>query len=261
MQIIDLNEENRELYFNCLEDWSDEMRESGNHKACWYEKMRDKGLGVKLAQDDHGKIGGMIQYYPSAFAPIKADHFYFLSCIWVHGYKQGRGNFQKQGMGKALLQAAETDIAGRGAKGIAAWGLALPFWMKASWFKKQGYKKADRDGIAVLLWKPFFKDAQKPIWIKERKKPQKQPGKVTVTAFINGYCPAQNISFERAKRAAAEFGERVEFVAVNTFERDTFLEWGVNDAIFIDDKNITKGPPLTYEKIRKKIGRRVRRLH
>lgn len=27
--------------------------------------------------------------------------------------------------------------------------------MKASWFKKQGYRKADHQGMAVLLWKPF----------------------------------------------------------------------------------------------------------
>ena len=30
-------------------------------------------------------------------------------------------------------------------KGIAAWGLSLPFWMKASWFKKHGFKKVDKN--------------------------------------------------------------------------------------------------------------------
>ena len=30
---------------------------------------------------------------------------------------------------------------------MAVWGVALPFWMKASWFKKQGYRKVDRQGI------------------------------------------------------------------------------------------------------------------
>ena len=45
-------------------------------------------------------------------------------------------------MGKALLQAAERDAKERGARGMAAWGMSLPVFMRASWFKKQGYRKA-----------------------------------------------------------------------------------------------------------------------
>ena len=50
-------------------------------------------------------------------------------------------------MGKALLRAAEEDARALGALGMAAWGISLPFWMKASWFRKHGYRKADRQGI------------------------------------------------------------------------------------------------------------------
>ena len=32
MQIIDLEEKYNDLYFMCLEDWSDEMKEAGGHK-------------------------------------------------------------------------------------------------------------------------------------------------------------------------------------------------------------------------------------
>ena len=90
---------------------------------------------------------------------------YFIPCIWVHGHKQGRGNFQGRGMGSALLAAAEEDARALGAKGMAAWGLWLPFWMRASWFKKHGYRSVDRDGIASLVWKPFAADARPPRWL------------------------------------------------------------------------------------------------
>lgn len=40
------------------------MKEAGDHKALWYEKMKDKGLRVKLAADGD-KVCGMIQYVPS----------------------------------------------------------------------------------------------------------------------------------------------------------------------------------------------------
>ena len=55
----------------------------------------------------------------------------------------------------------------------------------------------------------------------------------TVTSFINGWCPGQNLVFERAKRASAEFGDKVVFQGIDTSERDVFLAWGISDALFI----------------------------
>ena len=39
MKIVDLDKENRPLYYQCLEDWSDEMKEAGDHKEAWYCRM------------------------------------------------------------------------------------------------------------------------------------------------------------------------------------------------------------------------------
>ncbi|MBI3993100.1 MAG: GNAT family N-acetyltransferase, partial [Candidatus Lambdaproteobacteria bacterium] len=227
MNIADLTVETQPLYFQCLEDWSDEMQESGDHKARWYEHMKDKGLGVKLALDERGVVGGMIQYVPIEHAIAEGEGLYMILCIWVHGHRQGRGNFQKRGMGSALLAAAEADARRRGAKGMAAWGIMLPFWMKASWFRKHGYVKADRSGMAVLLWKKFADDAQAPRWLRPVREPEAEPGKVCVTAFVNGWCPGQNIVCERARRACEELGERVEFRQIDTLDDATRRQWGI----------------------------------
>ena len=260
MEVIDIAPEHEGTYFTCLEDWSDEMKEAGDHKQKWYLQMKDRGLRVKLALDDRGVVGGMIQYVPVETSFAEGSDLYFINCIWVHGYKEGRGNFQKRGMGKALLRAAEEDARALGAKGIAAWGLSMPFWMKASWFRKHGYKKVDKQGMQVLLWKPFNESVSPPRWIRQQKSPETTPGKVSVTGFINGWCPAQNLVFERARKAAAELGDKVVFRGINTFDRDTFLEWGISDALFIDGKEVRTGPPPSYEKIRKAIAKRVRKL-
>jgi len=259
MEIIDFTEKYQDTYFACLEDWSEEMKEAGDHKKWWYSQMKDKGLRIKLALDGD-KVCGMIQYVPVEYSFIDGRDLYFIHCVWVHGYKKGVGNYQKKGIGKALLQAAENDAKSLAAKGMAAWGISMPFWMKASWFKKQGYAKVDKNGTAVLLWKPFTDDAVPPKWIKEKKKPGQEAGKVLVTSFINGWCPAQNIVFERAKRAASEFGDKVEFQEIHTFDRDVFLEWGMADGLFIDGKRIRTGPPPSYKRIRKKIARRLKKL-
>ncbi len=259
MEIIDLTEKYAGKFVLCLEDWSDEMKESGNHKELWFSKMKEKGLRVKLAVEND-QVYGMIQYIPVEHSFIEGSDAYFILCIWVHGHNAGVGNQQKKGIGKSLINAAEEDVRSRNCQGIAAWGISLPFWMKASWFKKQGYKKVDKNGMAVLLWKPFKDTAEPPKWIKEKMKPVKTAGIVTVTSFINGWCPAQNIVYERAKRASSEFGDKVYFQEINTFNRNVLLEWGISDALFIDGKQVRTGPPPSYEKIKRKIARKVAKL-
>jgi GNAT superfamily N-acetyltransferase len=260
MKIIDLTPEHEKQYFCCLEDWSDEVKEAGDHKACWYNKIKDKGLKVKLACDDNGLIGGMIQYLPIELSSFEGKDLYTVLCIWIHGHKQGRGNFQKKGMGKALLNAAEEDVRKMGAKGLVTWGVILPFFMRASWFKKHGYKVVDKDGIMRLLWKPFSGDALPPSFIKQKKNPQLVPGKVAVTIFLDGWCPAMNISYERTKRAIADFKDKIELIEYSTFDKEIKREWGISDAIFINEKKIWTGPPPSYKKIRGIVEKKARKI-
>lgn len=259
MKIIDMTPEHEHLYFVCLEDWSDEMAEAGDYKARWYEKMKDKGLRVKIALDDEGIVGGMIHYIPVEHSFVRGEDMYVILCIWVHGHKEGRGDFTGKGMGKSLLDAAENDARESGAKGIIAWGVTVPFFMRASWFKKHEYEKIDKDGITALLWKPFTEDAVKPSLILKKKNPGKGKDKVLVEAFVNGWCPAANLVFERARKASAEFKDKVEFRVHETLNREEFEEWGIMDALFIDGKEINTGPPPSYEKIYKLIEKQVKR--
>jgi GNAT superfamily N-acetyltransferase len=260
MRIIDLATDNEGLFLQCLEDWSPEMKEAGDQKKTWLEKMRPRGLDVKLAVDDRGTVGGMIQSVPIELSHAVGRDLQMILCIWVHGHKQGRGNFQKHGMGKALLAAAEEQARTNGKKGMAAWGISLPFWMRASWFKKHGYKVADKNGGVVLVWKPFSAEAAPPVWFRPKKRPEGVPGKVMVTAFRDGWCQAQNLSVERARRAAAQFGDRVIFRDIDTSDRANMEEWGMASAIFIDDKEVNTGPPPSYEKLKKLIAKRVKKL-
>ncbi len=263
MKVIDLTDEHLDSYLLCLEDWSDEIKEAGNYKKEWYNNMKDKGLRVKLALDDTGEVGGMIQYFPIEYSWVEGKDLYFIGCTWVHGYKKGRGNFQKKGMGKAMLQAAVEDAQLLGSKGIVAWGLSIPVWMKASWYKKHGFIPVDKNGFLgeLILWIPFSEDAIAPKFIKPKKKPETIDGKVTVSCLINGWCPAINLSCERIKKAAKEFGDDVIINEIDTFNRETFQEWGISDAVFIDGKKVRTGPPPSLDKLRKKIRKKVSKLN
>ena len=263
MKIIDLTEEYEGKYFVCLEDWSDELREAGNHKENWYRKMKEKELGVKLALNEEEKPVGMVQYIPIEYSFAEGSNLYVILCIWVHGYKnKGVGNYQKQGIGKALIQAAEDDVKNRGAKGLVAWGVPLPVFMRASWFKKRGYVKVDSQGFLgqVLLWKKFSDDAVPPKWNKAKMKPETDQNKVVVTGCISGWCPAYNMVFERAKRASQELGEQVIFNEINTINEEISAELAFSDSLFVNRKKINTGPPPSYKKIRKKISRDLKNI-
>lgn len=259
--IQDLTPAYHDTYCCCLEDWSNDIKDAGNHKACWYEKYKHKGLAVKIALNERNEAVGMIQTLPLEESFVQGHDLIFVLCIWVHGHKQGLGNYQGIGIGEQLLAAAENDAREKGAHGMAAWGLWMPFWMKASWYKKYGYRKADRDGLTLLVWKPFTDYAEPPVWIRPKQKPPIATGKVTVAAFINGWCPAQNIIFERAKRACAQFGDAVEFLEYDTSDRDTFMQWGISDGVFLNGRPVSYGPPPPYEKILKLIKKEVNKLH
>ena len=145
IRVVELTPEHEPLYFVCLEDWpGSELPEAGDWKARWYEWAKPRGLRVKLALDADGKVGGMIQYLPIEHAPVVGRDLDYILCTWVHGHPMGRGDLRGRGLGSALLAAAEADSRARGRKGIAAWGLALPVWMRASWYRRHGFAKADR---------------------------------------------------------------------------------------------------------------------
>ncbi|MFC2112922.1 GNAT family N-acetyltransferase [Bacteroidota bacterium] len=260
MEIVDISSETENLYFCCLEDWSEEIKEAGDNKQRWYERMRENGVRVKLAKGEDNVIGGMIQYLPIEYSMFEGKDLHVILCIWVHGYKEGIGDYQKKGMGKALLKAAEDDCRDMGSGGMVAWGLGIPVWMRASWFRKQGYKTIGKSGIMRMLWKPFSEDSVPPKFMKRRKKPGKGKDKVDVSIFKTGWCPAVNIAIERTLRASAEFGEKIELTEYDTLDSNVMKEWGISDDIFIDGKKLRTGPPPPFEKVRKKIEKRTKKI-
>lgn len=66
-----------------------------------------------------------------------------------------------------------------------------------------------------------------------------------------------NIACERAKRASEDFPGKINLQIHDTTNKEVRNEWGINDALFIDGKEINIGPAPAYSKIHKKIKKRI----
>jgi hypothetical protein len=183
---------------------------------------------------------------------------------------------RSKGVGAKLLAAARDFGISRiwkrlevGAPDVPRWDKTVAFYlsygdssyhifMRARWFKKHGYQKADRSGISVLLWKPFSDDASPPQWIKAKRKPELIQGKVVVTALANGWCSGIKGMIERAWQISSEFEDKVVYREIDPNSRVVARKWDLSDGLFVNEKNIYKGPPLPYDKIKKIIGKKFK---
>jgi len=261
MKIIDLDKDHESEYLACLEEWDKEMIENRYIKEAWLHKMQKKGLRTKLSLTEKGDVAGMIEYVPIEHSYAEGEDLYFINCIWVHGYEdKGVGNQQSKGIGTALLQAAEEDVRSMGKKGLVAWGIPENFWMTAAWYQKHGYEKVDQLKWRILVWKPFADDAKPPRWIRGEYAQEQMPDKVRVTAFYSGQCPAENCTYSRAKLVAGEFGDPVVFEVIDKSNDENRRRYGIQGGLYIDGKNISKGPPPSCEEIRDKISKALSRL-
>lgn len=261
VRIVCIDKTTEGAWLVCLKEWAHEPGRTDPradrataHRAAWYRRLKDHGLRVKLALADDGVVGGMIQYLPIEHSGATGRDLYFVQCTWVHGYAEGPGNLQGRGMGKALLAAAERDVMERGAKGLAAWGNTFPGWMPVAWLLRQGYVEADRAGARVLVWKAFVPDALEPKWRVPRKTPPRVPGEVRVTAFLNPWCSDSCDFHERVAEVVPEVGDDVRFERVDTSSPEVLNEWGIENAVFVNDRQITRGVEELREVIQEELG-------
>jgi len=132
--------------------------------------------------------------------------------------------------------------------------------MAASWFVKQGYEVADTQGIMKLVWKSFSPDAEPPRWVKGSFQQELVVGKVKVTSFFSGQCPAENGVHFRAQKTAAEYGDRVVFEEINMSFAENRKKYGLLGGLFINGENIFSGPPPSSQEIKSKIDEKLRDL-
>lgn len=131
-------------------------------KKNWLKDRLDEGL-VFLKCDVRGKC--FIEYIPAEFAwaPIDADGYMYINCLWVSG------QFKGLGYSTLLLDKCIEDAKEKGKKGLVILSSKkkMGFLSDPKYMKYKGFETVDTiSPYFELMYLPFDKRADKPCFKK-----------------------------------------------------------------------------------------------
>lgn len=137
-------------------------------KKSWLAERLEDGL-VFVKGDVRGKC--FIEYIPAehAWAPIEAEGFMYIDCLWVSG------QFKGQGYSNLLLNECIRDSKEKGRKGLVVLSSAkkMPYLSDPKFLRYKGFAVADTaNPWYELLYLPFDQSADKPRFKEKVKAPK-----------------------------------------------------------------------------------------
>lgn len=129
-------------------------------KKAWLKERLDEGL-VFLKCNVRGKC--FIEYIPAeyAWAPIEADGYMYINCLWVSG------QFKGLGYSTLLLDECIRDSKEKGKKGLVILSSKkkMGYLSDPEYLKYKGFETADAAGpYFELMYLAFDRNADKPCF-------------------------------------------------------------------------------------------------
>ena len=183
-KLIQITKENLASEHICCAISNDKDPQVSSKKA-WLNDRLDDGL-VFLKGDVRGKC--FIEYLPAekAWAPICADGYMYIDCLWVSGQFKGHGysNF--------LLDACIRDGRAKGKKGLVVLSSQkkLGFLADPKYLKYKGFEVVDTaPPYFELLALPFEMDADRPSFRQQVRRPGHTDMPAGFTLYYTSQCP------------------------------------------------------------------------
>lgn len=155
-KIISLTKENIEDEHICCAIGNDKENQArAMRKREWLKKRFEEGMIFKKF-DLRGKV--FVQSSPSQFAwaPVIAEDYGFIQCLWV------AGKFAGQGYASALMEECEKDYAHTNGLVLISSKKKMPFLADKKFLLKKGFEVCDSVNEYELMVKKFKPDAPDP---------------------------------------------------------------------------------------------------
>jgi GNAT superfamily N-acetyltransferase len=102
--IIEVNQSNIETEHICCAIGNDPVnRRRADDKKAWMDQRRGDGHRF-IKADLRGKVFAEFEPAENAWAPIRADGYQFIQCLWASGRYQGKG------YGRELIDRVKTEV-------------------------------------------------------------------------------------------------------------------------------------------------------
>lgn len=264
MHLSDINLENEKLFFRCLWHDSAELQPVAIARQQWYEQFKSVGYKAKLLILDDGTVCGKAHYIPIEYSPLIGKDLMVILCIYVHMYDHHPGDLRGNGYGRFMLLEIEKEARETGAKGIATWAMDWT-WNPMTFYEHMRYTETDRKGKAVVLWKPFHKDAIPPRFIRMHDPGVRKKNKVNIVVCDNAWCDG----FEKSRivrEAIKGIEDIVSYHEINSPCQMRMLHLGRIGGIFLDGVpykpyQLPGNPSDLHRKIKKIYDQKIKLQH
>ncbi len=204
-------------------------------KKEWLKQLFDEGL-VFYRSVEHGKC--FIEYIPAenAWAPITAEGYLFINCLWIAGSMKGHG------YSNDLMEQCIKDARAQGQKGICIFSSAKrkkEFLSDPKYLAYKGFRVADEADCGItLMYLPLCEDAVLPQFKDCARHPQIEEKGFVI--YYTDQCPFTYYWVPRVAQAAKQNGIPLKTVHITDKETAQNLPAPVtNYALFRDGKFIT----------------------
>ena len=205
-------------------------------KKEWLKQRLDEGL-VFYRSEERGKC--FIEFIPAelAWAPIEAEGYLYIDCLWVAGAMQGHG------YAADLLAECIRDAKEQGRKGLcilSSEGRKREFLSHPKYLAYKGFAVADTSECGInLMYLPLAQDAEPPRFKACAKHPT-----VEESGFVLYYtdqCPFTYYWVPRVEEAARAYRVPLKVIHITDREQAQSVPAPVTTyALFKDGKFLTQ---------------------
>ena len=198
LQIIDVTPDNLKVHgMFCNKN---PKSEGYTQKAEWYSKTYERGLRMKIAQNEMGVKIGFIEYVPAEFAwrPVDAPGYMFIHCMYIYSNKD-----KNLGYGSQMVKKCEEDAKKLNMNGVSVMTSKGAWITNKTLFLKNGYEIVDKNGRFELCVKKFDESEPNPKLLKWQEKTASNKG---WSLMYSDQCPWNCSSVETLSTVAKEQG-------------------------------------------------------